>query len=264
MMTQGGAAATKYEAPAFASSLRRGRQSSKSEIHPPKVYPPSAAPEAAIAGKISNHQNPNFLKKPRVKTAIQGVVLLVAWVVCLSACAGKSASSKFYVLSPLAQSELSGPQGAMIGVFPVAMPDYLGRPQIVTRVSENEIKFDEFNRWAEPLKENFYTVLVENLATLLGSEKILKATQNLGAPVVLQVGVEVAQFDGALGGDVVLIAKWGLHGEGGKELLITKRSSFKEPTEAATYEALVAAHSRAVAALSREIALALKSFTKSP
>jgi hypothetical protein len=75
---------------------------------------------------------------------------------------------------------------------------------------------------------------------------------------MLQVGVEVAQFDGTLGGDVVLIAKWGLFEQEGKKLLVGKRSSFKEPTGAATYEALVAAESRAVAALSREIAEAIK------
>ena len=264
MMKQGGTAESKFEAPAFASSLRRGRRSSKSEFHPPKVYPPSAVREATRAGRNSNHQNHDFLKKSKAKTAIQVVVLLVAWVVCLSACAGKTATSKFYVLSPLPQSELSGPQGAMIGVFPVAMPDYLGRPQIATRVSENEIKLDEFSRWAEPLKESFYTVLVENLSTLLSSERVIKTAESLGARMALQVVVEVVQFDGALGGDVVLIAKWGLLGEGGKKRLITKRSSFKEPTEAATYEALVAAHSKAVAALSLEIASALKSSPKSP
>ena len=198
------------------------------------------------------------------RSLIHVVVLFLALVVCLSACAGKSASSKFYVLSPLPQSTLSGAEGTTIGVFPVALPDYLDRPQLVTRVSENEIKFDEFSRWAEPLKENFYTVLVENLSTLLKSEKIIKTTQNLGVPVTLQVGVEVVQFDGTLGGDVVLNVKWGLFAEEGKKLLLAKRTSLKEPTGAATYEALVAAQSRAVAALGREIALAIKSFAKSP
>jgi uncharacterized lipoprotein YmbA len=184
--------------------------------------------------------------------SIHVVVLVLA--VCLSACAGKSASSNFYVLSPLPQSKLSGAEGPTIGVFPVALADYLDRPQIVTRVSENEIKLDEFSRWAESLKENFYTVLVENLSTLLNSEKIVKTAQNLEIPVALLVGVEVVQFDGALGGDVVLNVKWGLFAERGKKLLLAKRSSFKEPTGAATYEALVTAQSRAVAALSREIA----------
>ena len=192
------------------------------------------------------------------RSLIHVVVLLLALVVCLSACAGKSASSKFYVLSSLPQSALSAAEGTTIGVLPVAMPDYLDRPQIVTRASENEIKIDEFSRWAEPLKESFTRALVQNLSSLLNTAKVIKTTGSTGFPMALQVGVEVVQFDGTLGGDVVLIVKWGLFGEEGKKLLLAKRSSFKEPTGAATYEALVAAQSRAVAALSREIAEAIK------
>jgi uncharacterized lipoprotein YmbA len=56
----------------------------------------------------------------------------------------------------------------------------------------------------------------------------------------------------------VLNVKWGLFEEQGKKLLLAKRSSLKEPTGAATYEALVAAQSRTVAALGREIAEAIR------
>ncbi len=206
----------------------------------------------------SNDQNPNVLNKSRAKTLIQVVVLILALAVCLSACAGKSASSTFYVLSSLPQPALSAAEGTVIGVFPVSMPDYLDRPQIVTRVSENEIKLDEFSRWAEPLKDSFTRALVQNLSTLLNTAKIIKTTESTGFPMALHVGVEVVQFDGTLGGDVVLIVKWGLFGEEGKKLLLAKRSTFKEPTGAATYEALVAAESKAIAALSREIAEAIK------
>jgi uncharacterized protein len=192
------------------------------------------------------------------RSLIHIVVVLLALVFCFSACAGKSASSKFYVLSSLPQSSHSAAEGTTIGVFPVAMPDYLDRPQVVTRVSENEINLDEFSRWAEPLKDSFTRALVQNLSTLLNTAKIIKTTESTGFPMALQVGVEVVQFDGALGGDVVLIVKWGLFGESGKKLLLAKRSSFKEPTGAPTYEALVAAESRAVAVLSREIAEAIK------
>jgi hypothetical protein len=192
------------------------------------------------------------------QSSVRMVVLLLALIIGLCACAGKSASSKFYVLSPLPQSKPGGAEGMAIGVYPISMPDYLDRPQIVTRVNDNEIALDEFNRWAEPLKENLYTVLADNLSTLLNSEKVIKTAQRLRVPTALQVGVEVLQFDGALGGDVVLNVKWGLLEEEGKKLLLVKRSFFKEPTGAATYEALVAAQSRAVAALSREIAEAVK------
>jgi len=185
-------------------------------------------------------------------------VVLVALVACLSACAGKSASSKFYVLSSLPPPVLSAAEGTTIGVLPVAMPDYLDRPQIVTRASENEIKIDEFSRWAEPLKESFTSALVQNLSSLLNTAKVIKTTGSTGFPIALQVGVEVVQFDGSLGGDVVLIVRWGIFDPEGKKLLLGKRSSFKEPTGAATYEALVVAESKAVAALSREIAEAVK------
>jgi uncharacterized protein len=192
------------------------------------------------------------------KPPIQVVILLLALAVCLSACGGKSATSKFYVLTPLPQPVLSAEGATVIGVFPVTMPDYLDRPQVVTRVSENEIKLDEFNRWAEPLKDSFTRALVQNLSTLLNTAKVIKTTDIAGSSMSLQVGVEVVQFDGTLGGDVVLIAKWGLFEANGKKLLLGKRSSFKEPTGAATYEALVAAESKAVAALSLEIAEAIK------
>jgi uncharacterized lipoprotein YmbA len=206
----------------------------------------------------SNDQNPNVKNKSRAKISILIVLALLALVFFFSACAGTSASSKFYVLSPMPQSALSATEGTTIEVLPVAMPDYLDRPQIVTRVSENEIKIDEFSRWAEPLKESFTRALVQNLSSLLGTAKVIRTTESPGIPMALQVGVEVVQFDGTLGGDVVLVVKWGLFGEGGKKLLIAKRSSFKEPTGAATYEAFVAAESRAVAALSRELAEAIK------
>ena len=194
----------------------------------------------------------------RHRFSVHAVILLLASAVCLSACAGKSATSQFYVLSSLPQPSLSAAEGTVIGVFPVSMPEYLDRPQIVTRVSENEIKVGEFSRWAEPLKDSFTRALVQNLSSLLNTAKVVKTTESTGFPIALQVGVEVVQFDGTLGGDVVLIAKWGLFEPEGKKLLMGKRSSFKEPTGAATYEALVAAESRAVAALSREIAEAVK------
>jgi hypothetical protein len=192
------------------------------------------------------------------RSLIRVVVLFLVLVICLCACAGKSSSSKFYVLSSLPQSALSAAEGTAVGVLPVAIPEYLDRPQMVTRVSENEIRMDEFSRWAEPLKESVTRALVENLSSLLNNAKVIKTTGTPGIATGVQVGVEVMQFDGSLGGEVVLLAKWGLFEEGGKKLLLGKRSSFREPTGAATYEALVAAESKAVAALSREIAEAIR------
>jgi len=191
------------------------------------------------------------------RSLISATVPLLVLVACISACAGKTPSSRFYVLSPLPQSKPSASEETTIGVFPVAIPDYLDRPHIVIRAGENEIKIDEFSRWAEPLKENLYTVLVENLSTLLDSERIIKVSRNPGIPVTFNIRVEVVQFDGTLGGDAILSVKWRIIDAEGKKLLLTKSSYFREPTGEATFDALVAAQSRSVAALSREIAEAV-------
>jgi uncharacterized lipoprotein YmbA len=76
--------------------------------------------------------------------------------------------------------------------------------------------------------------------------------------VALQVVVEVALFDRVLGRDVVLDVKWGLFEAEDNKLLLVRRFLFKEPTGAATYEAVVAAESRAGVTLSQEIAETIK------
>ena len=92
------------------------------------------------------------------------LVLMSVVLMVLSACTGISKPSNFYVLSALPESETAvkgvGNESALsIGIGPITLPIYLDRSQIVTRISRNELKMDEFHRWAEPLKENFFRVL---------------------------------------------------------------------------------------------------------
>ena len=53
------------------------------------------------------------------------------------------------------------------------------------------------------------------------------------------------------------MALWSILGKPGRDALVSKKSSFREPTGSAEYAALVAAMSRTVTALSRDIATAL-------
>ena len=76
-----------------------------------------------------------------------------------------------------------------------------------------------------------------------------------------RVKVDVTRMDGMLGGDAVLIVQWGIFGEQGR-LMMTVRSIYREPTKGEDYEAYVAAHSRNIGALSRDIAAALETLLK--
>jgi len=175
-----------------------------------------------------------------------------------------SKPSKFYMLQALSTTGLdtvaaTAEQGLAIGVGPVAFPDYLDRPQIVTRTGQNELQRAEFDRWAGPLDDNFTQVLADNLSTLLATDRVALFPWPKSTPIDYQVAVEVTQFDGAPGGMALLTARWTLRSGDGQKTLAMRKSSISESVGGADYAALAAAQSRAVSRLSREVAAAIQS-----
>jgi len=193
------------------------------------------------------------------------VVLMGAFMSLLGACAaGTSAPSRFYLMSPLSSPKAeirasAGDRCIAVGVGPVEIPAYLDRPQIVTRVSNNEVSLAEFDRWAEPLTDNIPRVLAENISSLLCAEPINVFPWRESAPVHYQVIVEVLRMDGDLGGRAFLLTRWAILEERKKSPAVARRTSYSEPVEGKDYEALVSAQSRLLEALSGDIAGAIKS-----
>jgi hypothetical protein len=141
----------------------------------------------------------------------------------------------------------------IIGVGPVELPEHLERPQIVTRIGSNELYLSEFNRWAEPLEENFSNVLAGNLSLLLSTDKVLVYPWIGNLEVKRQVRVNVLQFDGLSGGEVLLKVLWGIKDEDGKFLFPIKKSSFSTPAGKG-YPEMVEAMNRVLDDFSKEIA----------
>jgi uncharacterized lipoprotein YmbA len=187
---------------------------------------------------------------------------LLATTLFMTCGCGSTAPSRFYLLQShpsignALQAADPGP-GAVIGVGPVEMPDYLNRPQMVTRINRQELKLSEFNRWAETLEKNFTRVLAGNLSELLSTDNVLVYPWAGTVKVERQVEVHVIQFDGRPGGDVLLKAHWSLTGDDGKDLLLMKKSQFSAPAGQG-YSEMVEAMNRVLAELSREIATAIK------
>ncbi len=192
--------------------------------------------------------------------SLRRVAALCALLLVAAAC-GTTAPMKFYHLSALPGSG-SGPsnlvRSTVIGVGPVEVANYLNRQEIVTRRGPNELGISQFHMWAEPLESNFSQVLVENLSVLLSADPVALFPFPGPTPVDYRVEVKVLRLEGKLGENASLVARWTLFNEEGKEVLPMRESSFSEPTQVPDYEALVAAQSRAVAALSREIAEAIR------
>jgi uncharacterized lipoprotein YmbA len=173
-------------------------------------------------------------------------------------CLGRSPAPRLYTLAPVAPAApATAATGPVIGLGPVTLPGYLDRPQIVTRRSADELAAGEFDRWAEPLDEAVPRILGEDLAALLGTERLATYPWTRARGVTHQVTVDVLRFDGPLGGPVTLEARWRVLDPAGRELLV-RRSTVREPTGGGDHAALVAAMSRALGALGRELADAVR------
>lgn len=191
-------------------------------------------------------------------TAGRGLIVL-ACTIALAAC-GSTPPVKYYLLSavrgaaPAAGGNFPGDRSISVG--PVALPEYLDRPQIVIRGSINRLEFADGHRWAEPLTDNFARVLRENLSLLLGTERV--QPHSLSARGDYQLLVQVLRFDRQDDGAVSLAARWSVVARDGAVLLAPRRSGFKVAPSGTDVEALVAAQSEALADLSREIAAEIR------
>jgi uncharacterized lipoprotein YmbA len=72
-----------------------------------------------------------------------------------------------------------------------------------------------------------------------------------------QVSIDIARFDGELGEAAILGARWTLYGSDTREPLLSKVTIVNKRTEGGSYNALVAASSQTLEALSLEIAEAI-------
>lgn len=191
--------------------------------------------------------------------------LLAVCLVFLAGCASTT-PSRFYTLTPVkaADTPASGVPfegGSLLAVGPVRLPDYLDRPQIMTRSEGNEIRMRETERWAGSLEGDVARVLIENLSVLLSGKNVAvvqwtSAMQSM-APFRNRLGVDVLRFEGSVGGEVVLKARYSLFGPDGRKVISAGESIVREPVGGTDYGALTAAMSRALATFSREVAAAI-------
>ena len=189
-------------------------------------------------------------------------VILVIGLFFLNGCLGKSQSPRFYTLSPLTEDKAMAisdnpARDASIGIGPIKLADYLDQSKIVTQTGDNRLVKAEFDLWAGALKDNLTNVLAENIGLLLPTERIYIYPWRLSEPMDYQIILDVVRFDGDLGKDAWLVARWSIVGGKDKELLAVSRSSIREPVTGSGYDALVTAQSRALAKLSHEIVEAI-------
>jgi len=191
------------------------------------------------------------------------VIAAFALAAALATGCSSAPPMRYYVVTPLEEtagaalslSPAAAP-GPGVVVAGVRLPQYLERPQLVTRSGDNRLQVEEFNHWGGNLAKDLTRVLAENLSQLLRSDAVVAAPHTLRVRPDYRVEVEVLRFE--RGGDarVHLTAKWWLmRGADGAPLAGPTTTLASEPLPAApTFEPTVAAMSRAYGELSRAIA----------
>lgn len=180
----------------------------------------------------------------------------------LSACTGTSAPTQFYTLAttiePAGAPKAPVGKKLSIGVGPVTLADYLDRPQIVVRGSAYKVSLADFDQWAGPLDTGLPTVLVGDMAALMPQDDVVMVPQPFVTALDYQLRINVSRFDIDGAGNAVTEAQWQVYDVKQSAVVATQNSVLREPAGAGTgTEAGVAALSRTLGTLSREMAKAI-------
>ncbi len=187
---------------------------------------------------------------------IAHLMVPIALLAAAASGCGTTAPSRFYTLDVTAVSDGTAPVGDAIMVGPVSVPASVDRPEFVLQTAPNRVDVDEFNRWAAPLNDAVAQVVAGDLVKLLGTPNVAAAPLANFDPAY-RVTIDVQRFESVPGQSALVEAVWTVHRTAGGETR-SGRTIASEPVQGSGFDALAAAHSRALAKMSVVIAAAIR------
>ena len=184
-------------------------------------------------------------------------------IVCvLAALSGgcASPSARFYTLSAVAKPD-SATSKLSVAVGPVSVPAAVDRPQIVVTTGTNQVEINEWNRWASPLQDGLARVVADDLGAMLQTPYVTVFQKSPNTEVDYRVQIEVRNFESAPGKEAAVDAVWTVHRmSDGKYRM--GHTSARESVHEDGFDVMAAAHSRAIARMSEDIAATVRSFER--
>jgi uncharacterized protein len=180
----------------------------------------------------------------------------IAGLLVLAGCATPPVNANLHSLdSGSAPPRIEGKTAYTVAVEAVRVPAAVDRPQIVTRSSANDTVINDLERWSDPLKLQIGRVIAANLAHMLQRADAYAYPETRDSNPDCKIAIEVQRFDSMPGVGAIVEVMWTVR--------LTKgttwkgRSQVHDGANSRTYDGLVAAHGRALAVVSREIAEAI-------
>jgi hypothetical protein len=145
----------------------------------------------------------------------------------------------------------------VIGLGPVALPDYLDRAAIVTRVNDTRLAVHDGHRWAGSLHSDIVRVLAANLERHGQVKEVVVFPWTTRIEPDLRLRVEIKAFEGGMEDNVTLKAAWSLTSIQHDQAAVRRVSLIQEKTNGDGIEDLVTAMASTLYGLSREMARAV-------
>ena len=171
----------------------------------------------------------------------------------------KSPPSDFYLLTAAEPpAHISPPPLAppvLLGT--VRLPPYLDRRELVTRLASNQLRVEDSELWAEPLRDSVPRTIERDLATLLGDGRVQRLPWTASTPPALVIAVEIRRFEKTSRRTVDFAAGWTIAEGGGGAVLMRRDTTLSREMTAPGTQVAVVAMSDALTALSRDIVAGL-------
>jgi len=164
----------------------------------------------------------------------------------------------FYTLSsasgPASGAPLASRPELGLAVGPLEFPQYLDRPEIVTRDGANRLIVADAHRWGGSMGSDILRVVADDLGRLLGTVRVAIYPTEPRFAANYRVLLDVREFDGVAGAKVTLRVRWTIAGVPDGHALVVEEAVVEQPIASASYADLVAAESAALGTVTRQIA----------
>lgn len=181
------------------------------------------------------------------------VTMLLA-AALLAGCAHTAPPERFYSLSaglPASVAPAVARAPLYFELAAVAVPQQVNRSQLVVTAGEGRVELLEQQRWAAPLSSEISQALSLGITTELGAVDVYRTAAPDAAPVY-RISASIQRFESAPGKSALIDTVWSVR-RAGQSKVLACRTVAEEPVAAApagsadSYDALVAAHRRAMA-----------------
>jgi len=185
--------------------------------------------------------------------------LILTALLLLTGCSSKSNFYQLHTAQTTPVNKAIQLKHTVIGIAEVDIPEYLDKPEVVTRLSQGRLQVNETERWAGTFDKNIQSVLTQNLSRLLPQYSFMSYPWDEPVKEKYRIYLSIDRFDGdTTTGMVILEGRWTLVNMDDNSVLTGQSIRYHERAaldkSGATIDEMVATQSRILDKLSRLIA----------